>query len=70
MIKGQEVYTPQEVAELTDHAVISVYRGIREGKLKATKLGTWNIYRTDLAEALGIDPEILKQVDKKNKKKK
>ena len=61
MITGnrKEVYTPQEVADLTGRKVLSVYRWIKEGKLKATKLGQWKIYREDLKEALGVDPETL-----------
>ena len=56
----KEIYTPQEVADLTGRNVLSVYRWIREGKLRATKLGQWRIYRADLAAALGMDPEAFK----------
>ena len=54
-----KIYTPQEVADLTGVKVLSVYRWIREGKLKATKLGQWKITRADLKDALGVDPESL-----------
>lgn len=54
-----KIYTPQEVADLTGVKVLSVYRWIKEGKLKATKLGQWKITREDLMAALGTDPEAI-----------
>ena len=56
MIGDKEIYTPQEVADLTGVKILSVYRWIKEGKLRATKLGQWKITREDLAEALGVLP--------------
>ena len=56
----KQIYTPQEVADLTGVKVLTVYRWIKEGKLKATKLGQWKISREDLHNAIGIDPELLK----------
>lgn len=57
MAISQEVFSPQEVADLTDVKVLTVYRWIKEGKLKATKLGRWRINRVDLQAALGMSPE-------------
>ena len=57
----KEIYTPQEVADLVGVKVLTVYRWIKEGKLKATKLGHWRITREDLQAALGVDPETLQQ---------
>lgn len=58
---SKEIYTPQEVADLTGVKVLSVYRWIKEGKLKATKLGQWKITKSDLQAALGVDPESLRK---------
>ena len=63
MEQRKEIYTPQEVADMTGRNVLTVYRWIREGKLKATKLGQWRIYREDLEAALGADPETLKRAE-------
>ena len=49
----KEIYTPQEVAELTGVTILTVYRWIKTGKIKATKLGQWKINREDLEQALG-----------------
>lgn len=54
----QEVFTPQEVADLIGVKRLTVYRWIKEGRLKGTKLGSWKIYRSDLQKALGTDPEV------------
>ena len=50
----QEFFTPTEIAEMTGVKVLTVYRWIKEGKLKATKLGQWRISREDLQNALGV----------------
>lgn len=55
----KELYTAQEVADLTGVKVLTVYRWIKEGKLKATKLGQWKITRSDLQAALGVELESL-----------
>lgn len=61
MALTKEIYTAQEVADLTGVKVLSVYRWIKSGKLKATKLGQWKITREDLATALGMPPEHFKK---------
>lgn len=61
MEQRKERYTAQEVADMTGVDINTVYRWIRAGKLKATKLGQWKIYRADLEAALGVDPETLKR---------
>lgn len=53
----KEIYTAQEVADLTGVKVLTVYRWIKEGKLKAVKLGQWKINRSDLLKALGLSAE-------------
>lgn len=49
---SKDTYTPAEVAFMTGVKVPTVYRWIREGKLKAVKLGQWKITRAALEEAL------------------
>ncbi len=61
MEQQKERYTAQEVANIAGVNVLTVYRWIRSGKLKATKLGQWKIYRKDLEDALGIDPDTFKR---------
>jgi len=53
----KEVLTPQEVADFAGVTVLTVYRWIKDGKLKATKLGQWKISRADLLTAMGLEPE-------------
>lgn len=57
MIFTKEMYTPQEVADMAGVTVLTVYRWIKAGKLKATKLGQWKIAREDLYVAFGMVPE-------------
>lgn len=52
-MQTKEVYTPQEVADLTGVTIMTVYRWIKSGKLRAVKLGQWKINREDLIAALG-----------------
>lgn len=54
---SKDVYTPVEVAYMTGVKVETVYRWIRTGKLKATKLGQWKITREALEAALEKRPE-------------
>lgn len=53
----KEIYTPQEVAELTGVTIPTVYRWIRQKKLEAVKLGQWKIKREALEKALERKPE-------------
>lgn len=68
MDKLREVFTAQEVADITRVNVLSVYRWIKEGRLKATKLGQWKIYRANLEEMLGADTETLERILEENKR--
>lgn len=52
-MEEKQVYTPQEVAKLTGVKLLTVYRWIKTGKLRAVKLGQWRINREDLEAALG-----------------
>lgn len=52
-MQEKEFYTPQEIAAITGVKLLTVYRWIKTGKLKATKLGQWKIAKEDLESALG-----------------
>lgn len=43
-----DLYTPQEVAKILKVHHRTVLRYIKEGKLKATKIGQWRIKKEDL----------------------
>ncbi|MBT3690153.1 helix-turn-helix domain-containing protein [bacterium] len=43
-----KLYTLQEVAKILKVSEKSVYRYIKSGKLKATKIGQWRIKEEDL----------------------
>ena len=48
-MKKQELYTTQEVAEILKVHQRTVFRHIKSGKLKATKiLGHWRVKKEDL----------------------
>lgn len=44
----QKLYTLQEIAEILKVSEKSVYRYIKSGKLKASKIGQWRIKEEDL----------------------
>ena len=44
----QKLYTIQQVTEILQVSKKSVYRYIKSGKLKATKIGQWRIKKEDL----------------------
>lgn len=50
---AKEIYTPLEVSALCGVNQDTVYRWIKQGKLKATKLGQYKIHKADLEKALG-----------------
>lgn len=51
-----EFYTPQEVADKLKVNIRTLYRWIREGKLKAIKVGElWRISETELNKLLQGD---------------
>jgi len=50
----KEIMTPQEVADFTGVTISTVYRWIKSGKLKASKLGQWKIRKEDLEMALDM----------------
>lgn len=51
------VVTPEEFVALTGLSLSTVYRWIKKGELKATKLGPklWRIPKSELLRALGIE---------------
>jgi excisionase family DNA binding protein len=50
-------YTPQEIAEKLKVNIHTVYRWIRSGKLKATKVvDLWRISESELKRLLGEQP--------------
>lgn len=53
-IKNKPYYTPQEVADYLGVKVLTVYRWIKDGKLKAVKIGQWRISKENLEELLQI----------------
>jgi excisionase family DNA binding protein len=51
---GRKTFTPQEVADATDTALVTIYRHLRNEKLPAHKVaGRWVITRSGLREWLG-----------------
>ncbi|MCP6718957.1 MAG: helix-turn-helix domain-containing protein [Patescibacteria group bacterium] len=50
MSKKKEYLTLEEAAGLLRLTVRSIYRYIKDGKIKATKVGHWRIQRKDLDE--------------------
>jgi len=52
----QNYYTPQEIAEKLKINIRTVYLWIRQGKIKAIKIGDlWRISETELNHLLGDD---------------
>lgn len=51
------VVTPEEFVALTGLSLSTVYRWIKKGELKATKLGPklWRIPKSELLRALGME---------------
>jgi excisionase family DNA binding protein len=47
---NEKFLTLEQVAEILQVSVRSLYRYITEGKIKATKVGYWRISQTDLKE--------------------
>ena len=43
-----KLYTPKEVATILKVNIKTIYRYIKSGKLKATKIGQWRIGEKDL----------------------
>jgi excisionase family DNA binding protein len=54
----EELFTPQEVAQKLKIDMSTVYRWIREGRLKAVKIGHfWRISESELSRLLKGDKE-------------
>jgi len=54
----EEYYTPQEIANKLKIDIRTVYRWIKEGSLKAVKIGRfWRISESELKRLLGEDKE-------------
>ena len=50
----QEYYTPQEIAQTLKVDIRTIYRWIREEKLKAVKIGhVWRVSESELYKILG-----------------
>ena len=47
-----KLYTPTEVAEILKVNIKTIYRHIKSGKIKATKIGQWRIKQEDLNKLL------------------
>lgn len=47
-------YTPAEVAEMFKVKPLTIYRWIKEGRLKATKIGQWKIAQSDIEDMLRL----------------
>ena len=53
----EELYTPQEVADKFRVTLRTVYQWIKDGKLKAIKVGTlWRISKDSLKNSSGSPP--------------
>lgn len=51
MVKDDQVYTPKEVAKALRVSAVTISRAIREGRLKAFRIGgQWRIYGSELRE--------------------
>jgi excisionase family DNA binding protein len=49
MVKEDQVFTPKEVAKTLRVSVVTISRAIREGELKAFRIGgQWRIYGSEL----------------------
>ena len=58
MIKGEQVYTPQEVAQVLKVSAATVSRAIRDGKLKGLRVGgQWRILGSDLVRYLNAETQ-------------
>ena len=58
MIKGEQVYTPQEVAQVLKVSAATVSRAIRDGKLKGIRVGgQWRILGSDLVRYLNVETQ-------------
>jgi excisionase family DNA binding protein len=54
----EELFTPQEVAQKLKIDMSTVYRWIREGRLKAVKIGHfWRVSESELSRLLKGDKE-------------
>ena len=50
---NRDKFTPEEVAQALGKNVRTIYRHIKDGRLPASKPGTYVITRSDLAKYLG-----------------
>ena len=58
MITGEGIYTPQEIAEVLKVSTATLSRAIRDGKLKALRVGgQWRIVGTDLVKYLNVETQ-------------
>ena len=64
MNKKEEYLTLEEVADLLRVSVRSMYRYIKDGKIKATKIGYWRIQRKHLEEFIEKRSNIIKRGSK------
>lgn len=53
-VPDQEIFTPEEIAELLKMHAYSVTEWLRDGKLKGFKANTkWRVWREDLVKFVG-----------------
>lgn len=58
MVRGQEVYTPKEVAAIAKVTLLTVYRHLASGQIRGTKIGRqWRISVQSLDDYLGLQGE-------------
>jgi excisionase family DNA binding protein len=58
MITGEGIYTPQEVAQVLKVSAATLSRAIRDGKLKALRVGgQWRIVGTELVKYLNSETQ-------------
>ncbi len=58
---NEKFLTLEQVAEILQVSVRSLYRYITEGKIKATKVGYWRISQADLEEFVKKNSNIRKR---------
>jgi excisionase family DNA binding protein len=59
---SQKFYTVEEISKMLDMHIKTIQRYIREGKIKASKVGkAWKVSGHDLSTFLGEEPKIEEQ---------
>jgi excisionase family DNA binding protein len=58
MVKDDQIYSPKEVAQALRVSAVTISRAIREGKLKAVRIGgQWRIYGSELNQYVSAETQ-------------